>query len=196
MNKINGYFLYDGKHTTQQVPNIKMFFEPLLIDENFELIIEIGTSYAGLTYILDDIINKNNLNHNIHTFDLIHRDYVESELIKRNCKYNILDEYQPKFKTTIIDLISQNGKTLILCDGGNKISEFNTYSEYLKKGDFIMAHDYSFDLETFNTTIKDKYWNWFEISHNDISDSIHKNNLVEYTKINFNYAAWACFKKI
>lgn len=71
MTEVIGHFLYDGKHTTQQVPNIKSFFEKLLIEENFDIIIELGTSFGGLTYILDDIVKENNLNHNIHTL-IIH----------------------------------------------------------------------------------------------------------------------------
>mgnify|MGYP003343476719 FL=1 len=53
--EIHGHFQYNGIHTTQQVPNIKSYFESLLKEENFDVIIEIGTSFGGLTQIIDDI---------------------------------------------------------------------------------------------------------------------------------------------
>ena len=59
--EIHGHFQYNGIHTTQQVPNIKSYFESLLKEENFDVIIEIGTSFGGLTQIIDDIIKENNL---------------------------------------------------------------------------------------------------------------------------------------
>jgi hypothetical protein len=55
MQEVKGFFLYQDKHTTQQVPYIKDYFEKLLKDQNFDTILEIGTSLAGLTYIIDDI---------------------------------------------------------------------------------------------------------------------------------------------
>ena len=196
MEEITGMFLYDGKHTTQQVNDIDKYFNELLIYENFDTIIELGTSLAGLTYIIDDILTKNNLKKNIHTFDFSYRDYVENELNKRNCRYYILDEFTLIYEDTVSNLIKNGGKTLVLCDGGNKIDEFNKYSKYLKNGDFIMAHDYAYDEKTFLFDIKDKVWNWFEISYKDINESILSNNLNEYSKINFKNAVWCCYVKI
>jgi cephalosporin hydroxylase len=195
MTEILGSFKYNGLHTTQQIPNIKTYFEKLLKEENFDIIIEIGTSFAGLTFIIDDIIKENNLKHNIHTFDNNYKNYVGRQLNERGCIYHILDEGDEIFKTTVVDLIKTNNKTLLLCDGGNKKQEFNRYSEYLKSGDVIMAHDYAHDRNTFENEIKDKYWNWFEIGFDDIKSSVEKHNLVDYKKINFKYAVWACYQK-
>lgn len=195
MTEVIGHFLYDGKHTTQQVPNIKSFFEKLLIEENFDIIIELGTSFGGLTYILDDIVKENNLNHNIHTFDYSYKDYVDNFLKERGCIYHVLDERDEIYKRTVFDLLSNNGKVLLLCDGGNKKEEFERYSDLLKSGDVIMAHDYSYDYLTFKNEIENKFWNWFEISFSDIESSVKKNNLEEYKKVNFEKAVWACFLK-
>lgn len=196
MSEVLGAFQYKGLHTAQQVPNIKDYFEKLLIEENFDTIIEIGTSLGGLTYIIDDIIKDNNLKHNIHTFDIGYRDYVENQLNERGCMYHILDERDQIYKETVVDLINNHGKILLLCDGGNKVEEFNRYSEYLKRGDVIMAHDYAFDRNTFENEIKSKYWNWFEISFDDIKNSVQKFNLQEYKKVDFKYAVWACYEKV
>lgn len=195
LNKIEGMFLYQGIHTTQQVKNIKNFFKFLFLEEKFDCIIEIGTSLAGLTYILDDICYEERLKKNIHTFDNAYRDYVDNYLKERNIPFYVMDEFTDEFHTIICKLIKEHGKTLLLCDGGNKKYEFNKYASIIKAGDFIMAHDYAYNEETFNNVIKDKIWNWFEINYNDIEKSVIDNNLVPYEKINFNLAAWGCFYK-
>jgi len=195
MKEVLGAFQYNGIHTTQQVSDIKTYFNSLLKEENFDVIIELGTSLGGLTYILDDIIKENNLNHNIHTFDIGYKDYVEKQLNERGCVYHILDERDEIYKATVVNLMKTNGKVLLLCDGGNKIEEFNRYSEYLKSGDVIMAHDYCHDRDLFENEIKNKIWNWFEISFSDIENSIKDNNLSLYSKVDFKNAVWACYQK-
>lgn len=187
--------MYQGKHVIQQVENIKEFFEPFLKEEKFDTIIEIGTSFGGLTYLIDDIVKENDLPHNIHTFDLDFKDYVSDSLIKRNCIYHILDERDEKFKETVISLLINSGKCLLLCDGGNKIEEFNLYSKFLKSKDIIMAHDFCENKKEFEEVFEGKIWNWFEIGLDDIEQSIIKNKLTKYSKINFSNAAWACYVK-
>lgn len=196
MKEILGHFLYDGKHTTQQVPDIKLYFEKLLCIENFEIIIELGTSFGGLTYILSDILKENNLKCKIHTFDFSYKSYVEDSLIERGCTYHVLDERDEIYKETVVTLLTNYGKALLLCDGGNKKEEFNSYSEYLKPNDVIMAHDYSHNVNVFENEIKNKYWNWFEISFLDIEETTKKYKLIEYSKVSFKEAVWACFVKI
>ena len=193
---VKGMFLYQDKHTTSQVSNIREFFEKLLIEEKFDTVIEIGTAYAGLTYILDDIRTDNKLNCKIETFDNAEFHFVKDQLEPRGIPYNIMDERTEDFKDLVINMISNGGKTLVLCDGGNKINEFNFYSDYLKNNDMIMAHDYAESSEFFLENINEKIWNWMEITYDDIKESVSVNNLVKYDKINFDHAVWCCFKKI
>ena len=90
------------------------------------------------------------------------------------------------------DFIQSTGNTIVLCDGGNKIAEFNILSEFLKSGDIILAHDYAFDNATFRSEIKGKYWNWHEISESDILPCIKQYNLKSYMKETFEKAVWVC----
>lgn len=195
MENIKPQFLYLERHTTQQVENIVDFFEPFLVLENFDLILEFGTSFGGLTYIIDDIKTKNNLNLSIHTFDYSYKDYVHNELNRRQVFYHILDETTEEFKIRVKELISTNKKKLFLCDGGNKTNEFIYYSNLMNSGDFIMAHDYAKDETFFKENILNKIWNWCEIKYSDIENSVVTNNLELYQKINFENAAWCCFVK-
>jgi cephalosporin hydroxylase len=193
--KVKGVFMYQGIHTTSQVDYIKEYFENFLVQEKFDLIIEIGTALAGLTYILDDIRKENKLNCIIETFDIAEHSFVKNYLLERNINYNIIDEFTDEFKSIIINFINSYKKVLLLCDGGNKIDEFNKYSKYIKPGDFIMAHDYSKNKQFFEEHINNKVWNWCEITYNDISNSVESYNLINYEKINFQDVVWGCFYK-
>jgi Cdc6-like AAA superfamily ATPase len=86
-------------------------------------------------------------------------------------------------------------KVLILCDGVDKCTEFNLFSKYVKVGDFIMAHDYSVSYQYFEDNLKNKKWNWCQITEDDIKDSITKFRLVDYNDINFSQEMWVCKTK-
>lgn len=190
---VSGQFVYNGKFYTQQVKNVKDYFEFFLKKESFDLIIEIGTSYGGLTHIISDIINENKLVSVLHTFDINKNDDRDLFLENNGCVVHIFDVFSDEKK--ISELIKNNSKVLLLCDGGGKINEFNIYSKYLKSGDFIMAHDYVENESEFLEKFKDKIWNWMEIQFSDIENSVKENSLERYTEINFSTAAWVCFYK-
>ena len=82
--------------------------------------------------------------------------FVKDQLEPRGIPYNIMDERTEEFKDLVTNMILNGGKTLVLCDGGNKINEFNFYSDFIKNGDIIMAHDYSESTEFFNENINEK----------------------------------------
>ena len=84
---------------------------------------------------------------------------------------------------------------MVLCDGGNKVGEFNLLSNYIKEGDFIMAHDYADNRENFDTNFNRKIWNWHEIQDSDINESCLRNNLKSYNKEIFDSVVWVCKTK-
>ena len=109
---------------------------------------------------------------------------------------NIFNGDYSEVKQEVIDFIQQEGTTIILCDGGSKIHEFKLLSNYVKSGDFIMAHDYAENREVFENQIYLKVWNWHEISDSDIRQSCEENNLEIFDKETFENVAWTCRKKL
>jgi len=65
-------------------------------------------------------------------------------------------------------------------------------SNYLKVGDFILAHDYAENKENFEEKIKLKIWNWHEIQFSDIKEACEKNNLDNFQKEIFENVVWTC----
>jgi hypothetical protein len=109
--------------------------------------------------------------------------------------YRIEDCFSTNTSNFIITLLKEN-KCLLLCDGGNKVEEFNFFSQFITSGSYIMAHDYSTDKNYFDKNIRDKVWNWLEIEDADIMSSVYNYNLTKpeyYEK--FKDVVWVCYKK-
>lgn len=187
----------------QQHPYILHKFYDLIRNVRPKTIIEVGTFHGGLTLLLSDILNNLSMSDShIITYDINQQPYIK-EIIELNSINNITinsnnlfsSDYQAVVQKDIQSLIQNQGTTLLLCDGGCKVCEFNLLSEFLKPKDIIMAHDYAPDIEYFENNMKDKIWNWCEIKNNDIATSINVNNLVPFMREDFLETAWACFRK-
>ena len=101
-----------------QSPLIDKVF--LLLDEP-ELIIEIGTWKGGFSVFLRSIFP----NAEIHTFDVAKFGNPQAKA-KAFKKHKIKAYLENCFDSKLfIDLVKSSKKKLLLCDGGNKINEFN-----------------------------------------------------------------------
>ncbi len=189
----NGSFSYLGTRI-QQNPNVFTIFEEFFSRNQFDQVMEIGTGFGGLSMFLKDQSDK--MGAKFITFEISEQKKMNLlaniEFVNRNIDIRVGDIFNEDIIETIGDLISQYGRTLILCDGGNKIREFNIFSDFLKSGDVIMAHDFARDGETFEAEIKDTIWNWLEIQERDIRDCCNKNNLEDYFDNKFEEIAWCC----
>ena len=184
---------YNGWGAQQNPYAYKTFFN-LLKENKPKRILEIGTALGGFTRFLKYSCNELNLDCEILTYDIYCRqDYQEmiSEGIDVRIE-NIFNNDYTSVSEFVKEFINQEGLTLVLCDGGNKILEFNILSNFLKSGDIIMAHDYAKDHEKFVNEINLKYWNWHEISEKDIEDACERNNLIPYRQEIFDDAVWVC----
>jgi hypothetical protein len=188
---------YDG-WGAQQNPYVFETFHHFLNDIKPSRILEIGTSIGGFTSFLNYTCKKLSINCHILSYDINEQGWYKdmiSEGIDVRVE-NVFNLHYTEVKQEVIDFIQQDGITLILCDGGSKIHEFNLLSNYMKKDDFIMAHDYAQDRETFEKEVYMKLWNWHEISDKDIQESCDRNNLVTHDKETFDKVVWVCKKKV
>jgi len=179
---------------SQQHHNVYEVFYNFLKKNKPKRILEIGTALGGFTKFLKFVSDELNLNIDIRSYD-IHSISWYKDMIEKGIDVRIenvfLENYQ-KVKQEVIDYIQKDGISLVLCDGGNKVGEFNILSNYIKVGDYIMAHDYTDTRESFDEKIRGKIWNWHEISDNDISDACNRNNLSFYDKEIFDQVVWVC----
>ena len=184
---------YDG-WGAQQNPNAFEVFYNFLNEIKPLRILEIGTSLGGFTSFLNYATKRLNIPCNILSYDIHFKDWY-NDMINEGIDVrveNVFNHHYTEVKHEVIDFIQQDGMTLILCDGGSKIHEFKILSNYMKNNDFIMAHDYSQNKETFKENVYMKIWNWHEIEDKDIQEACEKNNLISYNQEIFNTIAWVC----
>lgn len=159
-------------------------------------ILEIGTGLGGFTRFLHIICNELNLETNIRSYDISDKcNWYKDTPVDLRIE-NIFSEDFKSVDSEVIDFIQGEGTTIVLCDGGNKKEEFNLLSNYIKVNDFIFAHDYSKDKQTFLQEINIKIWNWTEISLEDVQESMDKNGLVQYKEDIFSKVVWLSTTKV
>jgi len=181
-------------HAAQQNHYAYEAFYNLLNEVKPSRILEIGTAMGGFTMFLKLTCNDLRLNIPILSYD-IHGRQEHSTLIESGVDVrieNVFNDNYSEVKQEIIDYIQQDGTTLVLCDGGWKIGEFNLLSKFIKQGDIIMAHDYASTTDYFNNHINLKFWNWLEIQDSDIQGAVSSNNLEPFMQEQFTQAVWVC----
>lgn len=199
-NVITGCTSYNGL-TAQQHENVFSVFQSFLADIKPARILEIGTAGGGLTLFLRHALNALGLSdspirslevHEMPWYDTIRNQNVQIDIL------NIFDKPYLNLEKPeeIVPFIQSEGVTLVLCDGGHKIAEFNTIAPHLKVGDYIMAHDYVDTWENYKNNYVDKIWNWCEIEEKYIESISKQCNLIHYNKEVFDAVVWVCKKKI
>lgn len=190
---VTGFTHYKGFRAAQH-GNFTAVFEKFLNEQKFDTIIEIGTLNGGLTRFLKDAAPTARL----VSYDITNQP-EHPDLVACGVELKIKNIFGDGYRVAdpeAIQILNSEGKKLILCDGGNKAAEFNSMAGFMRRGDFIMAHDYSYDENTYKNHIYDKVWNWFEISENDISSTSSANGLVHYNQQEFQGIVWVCKTKI
>jgi len=187
---------YDG-WGAQQNPNSFEVFHNFIQEVKPKQILEIGTSIGGFTSFLNYTCKLSKIPCDIITYDIHYKSWYEdmkNEGIDVRIENVFLENYN-NITNPVIDFVQTLGTTIVLCDGGDKIREFNILSKFLKEGDFILAHDYAENKEIFDSKIYKKIWNWHEIQYSDIENAIISNNLKIYNKDIFENVAWTCWQK-
>lgn len=191
MKQVTGNFNYRNI-PIQQHEDIQIAFLNLIASSKPSQILEIGTASGGLTLMIRDILDELSMKTALRTYDVEKKHYLnETHDIEVIIKNVFNDQYDALIDNDVKDYINRPGTTIVLCDGGNKINEFNILSEYLKEGDIIMAHDYCCNADEFLKNFKDKIWNWLEISDSDIETAVDKYNLKPYME-EFKNVVWVC----
>jgi hypothetical protein len=184
-------------HTSQQFHGAYEVFYNFIKEVKPNRILEIGTALGGFTSFLKIICDELKLDTNIRSYD-IHRHPWYDSIIALGVDIRVENIFSENFVDMcdeVKEYINQKGVTVVLCDGGWKVGEFNLISNYIKEGDFILAHDYAVNREIFDEKIYGRIWNWFEIQESDIMECSIKNNLIPHKKEAFESVAWVCKRK-
>jgi len=121
-------------------------------------IIEIGSGYGGLTTLFGIWALENGADvFSIDCYPPKHRKVMEALGVKVT-----VDDFW-KITRSIHSLIESEGRSLVICDGGNKPHEVIELHRSLKPTDLILAHDYAVTRDC-----KFSEWPHREITDKDI----------------------------
>jgi len=141
---IDGIVLFDH-YTAQTWSAITMLLK--FFDENRDVkrVVDLGAGCGGLTLFFG--ANMLQRDGKVLSFDI---DALQSTQAQRDFeKLNITFEERDVFEKDSVEMIRkfiEGEQALIFCDNGNKGREFRLYERILKKGDFIMAHDWGVEI--------------------------------------------------
>jgi hypothetical protein len=212
LNPEGGYLDINGKPitgccafagiTAMQHEGAFEVFRSLLETVRPARVLEIGTAAGGLCLYIRHTLNTLGMSDvPIKTFDIY--DTSTHRVLEKENNLEVI--YTNIFSKDYLNLenpdlietfIKSEGTTLVLCDGGNKINEFNLVAPMLKSGDIIMAHDYSPNLEYFKEHIMNKVWCWMEIQDSDVQQAVDSNNLEPFMATEFANVVWLCRRKV
>ena len=147
-------------------------------------IIEIGTFAGGFTLFLRHLFPETK----VITYDITDKFLDKELLTNNNIELRLVDVFS---NPSIIESIQASENLLLFCDGGDKPREFNTFSRYVKPGDFIFAHDYAKNDEKAKELIKSNTWRWIEATDKQIDYT----NLEPYMDEDFSKIVWLCRRK-
>ncbi len=155
----------------------------------FARILEIGTGSGGLSALFALYALQQQAQ--FTTYDV------------KPCRNRVLAALGVDFRRTscwdagaeIAAFIQDGGRTLLFCDGGDKVREFNIFAQYLKPGDVIMAHDYAVTRDEWNEHLRENVWDWCEITFPDIQATCEACNLISMQTVLCGLAAMCAWRK-
>ena len=147
----------------QQHPNTVPLLRAFLAKAKPKRVLEIGTGRGGFTLLLAGMVGAGN----VRSYDK--RDCVDSDVLDEiGVDRRIEDVFD--HVSEIASYIKGRGRTVVFCDGGNKVYEVRKFAPLLKSGDYILAHDYAPDRHAFEAMD----WRWHEIKDADIEQTVEE----------------------
>lgn len=147
-SQINGIEVVHEVDALYKIIEITKKFKP-------ELIIELGTSWGGMTLLFHEI----DRNIPIYSFDIKSPRNPNKSLFNKNVKFVIEDIIggrqdlkkaekldKNNLSQKLIDLCKDKRKKLLYCDNGHKIYEVLYYGSQLNEGDMIGIHDWNKEI--------------------------------------------------
>lgn len=173
----------------QQAETALAFFEQMKLFDRPDGIIEFGTGWGGLIAALGRMLPEAS----IVTYDIVDRRKVD---LPGNVKFVKTDIFA-HVAELLAEIKNFDGKLLILCDNGDKVREFNTFSTALRRGDMIAVHDFASTRWFHDTYIRGRYWDYCEVVEADLDKAAFNQGLVRHPSL-FSagvLAAWGLFKQ-
>ncbi len=182
-------FFWIGNKRSAQSRFVEEPFSEIL--SNFDLIIEIGTFTGVFTQWISEKVSDSC---KIISYDNNPAYRTVGDL--NNVIFRVCDFFNLETLSEIKSSITLSGRTLILCDGGDKETEFKILSRFMKEGDVIMLHDYEHDPLEYEYIKETIGWPTVQESHfSNLERYLPELNLFPYRYEDFKNVLWGSFTK-
>ncbi len=151
-------------------------------------IIEIGAYNGGFTCAL--AVHAYNIGARVYSFDrqqIPNAKYLELGQFL-GIQWYVMDCFSEQAIATIKSLVTCSGVTYLMCDGGDKAKEINTFAPLLKPGDVIGGHDYFIEP-------RHDWWGWTELTKEKIPLVSESGDFEPFYQEYFDFAAWLVYRK-
>ena len=129
-----------------QAPEAVVLWESFLNKVGFSRIIEFGTYKWGMSVFFQLYCIQKKAEFYTYDNKWYHLCHLGRALGTKK-HFTEVDIFS--IEKEIGEIIAREGTTIVYCDNGDKPRELAVFSKYLKKGDFIVTHDYGTEvLET------------------------------------------------
>lgn len=187
-----GSFQYCGLKAQQNHNALNVFRAFFAAHPDIDLVLELGTGNGGFAIFLKDECDKLGAKFVTYENDPGRlADHAHEEFARRNIDVRQLNILSPEGLQSALAELRASKRAMVLCDGGDKMSEFRLFAPHMRVGDLLMAHDYAPNSTVFNTEYMNKIWNWHETDDSGTIAARTAANLVPYYP-DFNSAAWLC----
>jgi 23S rRNA U2552 (ribose-2'-O)-methylase RlmE/FtsJ len=190
---INPFITYNGI-LCRQVQGTFLTLSNFFHHNAFDFIVEIGTGQGGFSCFLNDKAKL--LKAHFVTIDRFHYNRPDN-FYYQNMNMMVGDVFNPVTFQAITKMIPDKKRTLILCDGGDRIKEFCEFAEYLKENDVIMVHDFCDNFDRFDADFRNKVWDSCEVTHKAIDHVAKGLYIAPYHPFyeQLEKVAWGCYVK-
>ena len=161
----------------------------VLIDFNPQLVVELGTSWGGLTKLFEDYTTAV-----IYSFDRPNAPRQPNRVNHDGARVSFISLDIFKEPECVVRLCRDKHRKLLYCDNGNKILEVNAFAKCLNKGDMLAVHDWPREIyhdykflkpaARANTTVKDVH----DLNNTLTAFSAYKHD--EFLQMGFSTRFW------
>lgn len=179
-------FGFDFRQHIESLPVISQIVE----DNKPTMIVELGTGCGLLTLLMTMGLNNDVA---IRTYDIEPNQIAIQDILEKHYDvvFNKADIFKPiSFKKILSEIHNEGYRTMVLCDNGSKIKEFNTFAPYLKPDDIIGVHDYFDTKQDFEYHKINRGWRCCEV----VTENLNLNNLRQIKTPP--YLGWGFWKKV
>jgi len=137
-----------------QLPGALDMLADIIRGDAIDVVIEIGSASGNLARWLSMLAINHGPDYQVHSFDVV--EVADNSGHFANFHVGDVFDFSRSSgaRTQVIDLIDSARRPLLLCDGGNKIREVNTFAPLLPPGGIVAVHDFALTRRDFEVRLR------------------------------------------